>query len=68
MSNVHTVEVLREGRVVVCHRLGWFDVCLHAPQEATYQVECALLLYVVVQQCASIGQLFSGEDQALLIK
>jgi len=43
------------------------DEDLHASSQSENQVEGALLLDVVVGECASILQLLAGEDQPLLI-
>merc|ERR1712194_335576 len=41
---------------------------LHATTETKHQVQRALLLNVVVSQCATVFQLLAGEDQTLLIR
>jgi hypothetical protein len=41
--------------------------CLAATTQAQHQVECGLLLDVVVCQGAAIFQLLAGKDQALLV-
>ena len=41
---------------------------LTSTTKTQYQVQSCLLLDVVVTQCAAIFQLFSGEDQTLLIR
>merc|ERR1712168_346869 len=43
------------------------DKDLHASPQTENQVECALLLNVVIRQSAAVFQLFTGEDQPLLI-
>merc|ERR1719499_2106225 len=43
------------------------DKDLHASPQSENQVECALLLDVVIRQSAAVFQLFSGKDQPLLI-
>jgi hypothetical protein len=43
------------------------DKDLHASTQAQHQVECGLLLDVVVGQGAAVLQLLSGEDEALLV-
>jgi hypothetical protein len=40
---------------------------LHATTEAEHEVECGLLLDVVVLECAAVFKLLSGEDESLLI-
>ena len=41
---------------------------LHPTTKAQHQVECALLLDVVVAESAAIFQLLAGEDEALLVR
>ena len=67
-------------RLDILDAIGWFDFqCdrlasqrfdenLHSAAEAEHQVEGRLLLDVVVRQGASVFQLFSGEDQTLLVR
>ena len=43
------------------------DKDLHATAQTQHQVECGLLLDVVVSQSAAILQLLAGKDQALLV-
>jgi hypothetical protein len=43
------------------------DKDLHASTQAQHQVECGLLLDVVVGQGAAVLQLLSGENEALLV-
>ena len=44
-----------------------FDEYLHASPEPQHQVESALLLDIVIREGASVLQLFSGENQSLLV-
>merc|ERR1712013_777343 len=43
------------------------DKDLHASPESENKMECALFLDIIVRQSATIFQLFTGEDQPLLI-
>jgi preprotein translocase subunit SecB len=44
-----------------------FHENLHTTAETEHQMKCALLLDVVVAQCAAVFQLLAGKDEALLI-
>jgi hypothetical protein len=46
---------------------GSYTTSLAATAQAQHQVECGLLLNVVVCQGAAILQLLAGKDQALLV-
>jgi len=43
------------------------DKDLHTTTQPQHQMQCGLLLDVVVRQCAAILKLFAGEDKALLV-
>merc|ERR1711923_580156 len=43
------------------------DKDLHASPKSEHKMECALLLDVVIRQSATVFQLFTSEDQPLLI-
>ena len=45
-----------------------FDKDLHATSQTENQMECRLLLNIVVGQGATIFQLLAGKDQTLLIR
>merc|ERR1719317_1171160 len=63
----------------VLNGVGWFnlqgdslacqglDKYLHASPESENKMECALFLDIIVRQSSAIFQLFTGEDQPLLI-
>ena len=53
-----------QGNGLACKRL---DEDLHTTTKAKYQMECRLLLDVVVAKSAAILELFSGEDKSLLV-
>merc|ERR1711985_96293 len=47
---------------------SWALTRLHTSTKAKHEVECRLLLDVIIRQCAAIFQLLAREDQALLIR
>merc|ERR1719317_1539330 len=53
-----------QGDSLACQGL---DKDLHASSESENKMECALFLDIIVRQSATIFQLFTGEDQPLLI-
>merc|ERR1719317_89563 len=53
-----------QGDSLACQGL---DKDLHASPESENKMECALFLDIIVRQSATIFQLFTGEDQPLLI-
>jgi len=44
-----------------------FHEDLHTTAESQYQMECGLLLDVIVRECTAVFELLASEDQALLV-
>merc|ERR1712022_93218 len=63
VNGVGALDLERDGLACQC-----LDEDLHATAETQHEVECRLLLGVVVRQSAAILELLAGEDQPLLVR